>query len=157
MLVTIRDTDYPSRLAWVNVDGSGNPEYITSTGEYSDRGRISPEGRRILCQITPKRPPGVRSVIRLFVIDLATGNRTTIDEPGQTNGHSWSPDGARVAYTWQPTLDHPKQMSVREILLITCNADGSDRKVVARREHTIPSSSSGRSGYPIFFRLLDWR
>ena len=66
---------------------------------------------------------------RLTAIDLATGRRTVLDEPGHTYGHCWSPDGSMVAYTWNG-MDDPAKVVQRETHLITCTAGGKDRKTV---------------------------
>ena len=157
LLVAVRDAGQPIRLGWVNIDGSGDPEFITSADEFPSLGRLSPEGGRILCRIGPVSPPGVSPETRLHVVDLVTGNRTLLDEPGLSCGYCWSADGSRIAYTWQPTLAHPDRVSERQTLLVTCNADGSNRTVVTSRKYTIPSKVSGRPNYPIFFTVLDWR
>jgi Tol biopolymer transport system component len=104
-----------------------------------------------------KAPQGERTETRLTVIDLATKKQTIIDEPGATCGYCWSPDGSRIAYTWQKPLDHPSEENVRETLLITCNADGTERNVVTSRTHELSPNSSGRSGVVRFFTVFDWR
>jgi hypothetical protein len=159
LLVTIREGEHANGLAWINVDGSGDPEYLILAGENEAAWdfRVAPDGLRILCQMGPKGPPWDATQGRLTVVDLAGGKRVQIDEPGQTYGCCWSPNGARIAYTWQPMLDHPEQVNEREIQLITCDPDGSNRKVVTQRKYTIPPNSSAIAGYPIFFSVLDWR
>lgn len=160
LLVMIRSTDgAKSGLAWVNVDGSGDPEYLALAGENeaASAPRVSPDGGRILCQIAPRNPPAEGTRMRLSVVELATGKRTAIDDPGQTSGYCWSPDGTHIAYTWQPALDRPENVNEREIALITCDANGGNRNVVTRRKHTMPPNNSGRSGYSNSLTVLDWR
>ncbi|QJW97040.1 hypothetical protein [Frigoriglobus tundricola] len=89
-------------------------------------------------------------------MNLTTGKRTAVDEPGETHGHCWSPDGSRVAHTWQRTLDKPAEVAERETLLITCDPDGRDRTTVARKKAEIPENGSGRSGVVYFFWVSDW-
>lgn len=154
LLTTAQPGDDTIRLAWVNADGTGEPEYITSEDEVAYSARLSPDGRRILCMAGPKAP---KSRARLCVIELSTKQRTIVDEPGETDGHCWSPGGSKIAYTWQRSIDSPAEVAVRETLLITCNADGSNRKFVTSRKYEVPQNSSGRSGVVSFFEVLDWR
>ena len=95
--------------------------------------------------------------MRLYAMDLATKKRTMVDEPGVTEGWCWSPDGSKVAYTWQRSLDKPAEVKERETLLITCDADGSNRKTITKRQYQVPENSSGRSSIVFFFEVLDWR
>jgi hypothetical protein len=80
-----------------------------------------------------------------------------VDEPGHTDGHSWSAGGSRIAYTWQRPLDKPEEVPVRETFLITCRPDGSDRQTVTSRKYELPPNLSGRGGVIFFFTLRDWR
>jgi Tol biopolymer transport system component len=157
LLTDVRRDGDPVRVAWVNVDSSGSLDFVTGKDEVAARARLSPNGERILCMAGPKPLGGERSRTRLTVIDLATKKQTVVDEPGETNGYCWSPDGSRIAYTWQRSLDKPSEVSVRETVLITCNVDGTNRKTVTRRKYEVPKTSSGRSGVVFFFNVLDWR
>jgi len=157
LLTTARGDDDTIRIAWVNADETGKPEYVTSEDEVAYFARLSPDGTRILCMAGPKAGKGERSKVRLCVIDPLTDKRTIIDEPGETRGYSWSSDGSRIAYTWQRSLDKPAEVPVRETLLVTCNADGTNRKIVTSRKYDVPPNSSGRSGVIYFFEVLDWR
>jgi Tol biopolymer transport system component len=157
LLTTAQSDNGTSRIAWVNTDGTGSIEYITSEDEIAYLARLSPDGRKILCMIGPKVPKEQRSAVRLSVIDLSTNKRTTVDEPGETHGYCWSADGAKIAYTWQRSLDKPAEVDERETNLITCNADGSNRTIVTTRKYEVPPNSSGRSGVIFFFDVLDWQ
>lgn len=144
-------------VAWINLDGSGTPDFITSTEEVAYSARLSPDGRKILCLAGPKVGKGEKPQPRLCVIDLSNKKRTVVDEPGHTHGHCWSPDGSKIAYTWQRPLVNPEDIIERETFLLTCYPDGSNRKIVTFRRDFVSPNSSGRSGVIIFFQLFDWR
>ena len=157
-LADIRPTDPTVRVAWLNADGTGKPEYVSPEGENGYSARLSPDGKHVLYQASPiAEKPTERTKSRLYVMNLATGKRTAVDEPGETHGHCWSSDGTRVAYTWQRTLDKPAEVAERETLLITCDPDGRNRKTITSRKTEIPENSSGRSGIVYFFWVIDWR
>jgi RNA polymerase sigma factor (sigma-70 family) len=145
------------RIAWVNTDGTGEPQFITSEDQVAWGAKLSPDGRRILCKVGLKSPQGERSGEKLCVIDLDTKERTIVDEPGETAGYCWSADGERIAYTWQHPLENPAEVANRETLLITCNRDGSKRTTVTSRKYEVPPNSSGRDGMIIFFQVFDWK
>src|SRR5579862_3454374 len=42
-------------IAWLNVDGSGAPEFLTGKDETATEGRLSPDGKKLLF-LTEKRP-----------------------------------------------------------------------------------------------------
>lgn len=157
LLTNAQPDDDTARLAWVNLDGTGAPEYITSEDEVAYSARLSPDGKRILCMAGPKAPNGKQSQARLCVIDLSTKKRVVVDEPGATHGYCWSADGSKIAYTWQRPLERPAEVAVRETFLVTCDADGSNRKLVTSRKYEVPPTSSGREGVIYFFEVLDWR
>ena len=102
------------RVAWVHIDGTGAPEFLTSDQEVAHGARLSPDNRRILCQIGSQSPKNEASRARLNVIDLATKQRTVIDKLGYTDSYCWSSDGSKVAYTWQLPLREPGQNEERK-------------------------------------------
>jgi hypothetical protein len=157
LLTTVQPDNDTVRLAWVNFDGSGGPEYITGADEVAYSARLSPDDTRILCMLGPKVASGQGSKTRLCVFSLPTKVPTIVDEPGETYGHCWSPDGSKIAYTWQRSLENPADVPVRETFLITCNADGSNRKIVTSRKHEVRPNTSGRDSIVYFFELVDWR
>ena len=144
------------RVAWVNADGTGKPEFITSEHEVAYGARLSPDGRRILCMARPKTPDEEGRRTRLQVIDLGTKKQTMIDKPGHTYGYCWSSDGSKVAYTWQMPLRKPGEVVERKTYLITCDADGSNQKTVTMRKYKEPPNSSGRDAVTIFFQVVAW-
>jgi len=157
LLTTVWPGDGTTRLAWVAADGKGRPEFLTGADEVAHGGRLSPDGKRVLCLVGPKAPKDGEAGPRLTAIDLATGRRAVLDEPGHTHGYCWSPDGSRVAYTWQRPLADPAGTAERETLLITCTAEGKDPKTVTSRKHEVSARSSGRAGVVYFFTVVDWR
>jgi Tol biopolymer transport system component len=157
LLTDARTGDGNLRIAWLNADGTGEPEFITPDEEMAYGARLSRDGRRVLFQAGPKGLKWERTKMRLYAMDLATKKRTAVDEPGVTEGWCWSPDGSKVAYTWQRSLDKPAEVKERETLLITCTADGSNRKTITKRQYQVPENSSGRSSIVFFFEVLDWR
>jgi len=157
LLTDVRPNDGTVRVAWINADGGGNADFVTGEDEVACGARLSPDGQRILCMAGAKGRNGEWSRARLCVINLSTKTQSVVDEPGETDGYCWSPDGSKIAYTWQRSLDKPSEVNVRETLLITCNADGTNRKVVTRRNYVVPQNSSGRSSVISFFSVLDWR
>jgi Tol biopolymer transport system component len=141
------------RVAWVNTDGTGRPEFITSEHEVSYGAKMSPDGRRILCIVGPK-VNGNRA--RLQTIDLTTKKRVVIDRPGLTHGYCWSSDGLKIAYTWQLPLREPDEVVERKTYLITCDADGGNRKIVTMRKYEVPPNISRPAGMIIFFQVISW-
>jgi Tol biopolymer transport system component len=155
LLTTARDSEGNPRIAWLNADGIGKPEFLTPDGEFAYGARLSPDGRRMLYQggvratANGRRPP-----VRLYVMDLASRKRVAVDTPGKTNGYCWSPDGTRIAYTWQKSLDRPKEVAERETLLITCDPDGKNRKTVTSRKYRPERPTP----YVVhFFWVVNWR
>jgi RNA polymerase sigma factor (sigma-70 family) len=157
LLADVRPTPSTARVAWLNADGTGKPEFVSPEGELGYGGRLSPDGRRMLYVGGPEPPDGGRAKMRLYALDLATGQRSTVDEPGETRGYCWSPDGSRVAYTWQRSLEKPAEVPERETMLITCDPDGRNRRTVTSRKYELPENSSGRDGVVYFFWVVEWR
>ncbi len=151
----LTNPDESGRVAWVNLDGTGEPEFITREHEIAYGARLSPDGKRLLCMAGFKRPNEKRHPVRLSVVDLETRKRKIVDEPGETYGYCWSPDGLRIAYTWQRSLDKPGEGAVLETFLITCDPDGGNRNTVTSRKYEVPPGHSGRGA--IFFQVLAWR
>ena len=131
------------RIAWLNADGTGKPEFISPERETGYCGRLSPSGQQVLYQGGPEPGKGERGRVRLYVMDLATKKRTAVDEPGETHGYCWSPNGLKVAYTWQVSLEKPAEVAERETLLITCDVNGRNRKTVTSRKYTVSEQGSG--------------
>ena len=143
-------------MAWVNIDGTGKPEYVTPEKEVAYGARLSPDNQRILCMVGPRATKGERTRTRLHVIDLTTKKRIMIDSPGHTYGYCWSSDGAKIAYTWQLPLNHPDDAQERVTFLITCDPNGGNRKVVTKRLYKVPQKRPDANGVIFFFQVLAW-
>src|SRR5262249_60990594 len=99
-------------------------------GSYGLRGRLSPDGKRLLFTVvTPKEKDKFGSAkVELAVLDCATGKVMPVaDTPlnGQVLGYCWSPDGNRIAYTWVVHDAKPGDMIVKasEAHLVVCDPD----------------------------------
>ena len=157
LLISRKAGACPRELAWLDKDGATKFVYAFSPDESVYGERLSPDGKRIVCMAGPKPGKDKRWDGRLTVIDLATKKRTVVDEPGHTHGHCWSPDGTRIAYTWQRQLEKPEEVEVRETHLFTCRADGMDRKSIASRKTEVKKNNSGRGSVVFIFLLIEWR
>ncbi len=143
------------RVAWAPIDG-GEPEFLTSDKETAYDARLSPDNRRILCEIGSRAPNDDAIRSRLYVIDLVTKKRTAISKPGHANGHCWSSDGSKIAYTWQMPLRNPAEVVERKTYLITCDQDGSDQKTITMRKYDVPQNGRSRPGVVVFFKVMAW-
>ena len=155
-LTSLRIDDQAVRVAWVNTDGSGKPEFITAEHEVAYGAKLSPNGRQILCMLGPKTPNGESNRTSLYVIDLTTKKRKMVGKPGHTHGYCWSSDGLKIAYTWQIPLRQPSEVVERKTYLITCDADGSNQKTITMRKYEEQPNSSGRDAVTIFFEVVAW-
>lgn len=154
LLTTARTGEGAARIAWINTDGAGNPEFLTPEDEVAYSPRLSRDGRKMVYQAGPQVMKSQRTRVRLYVMDLASKKRTVVDEPGETHGFCFSPDGRRVAYTWQRSIDKPADVPERETFLITCDLDGKNRKTVTSRKYKPVNAAAG---VVYFFWVLDWR
>ena len=117
---------------------------------------MSPDNRRILCQIESQSSKNEASRTRLDVIDLATKQRTVIDKLGYTDSYCWSSDRSKVAYTWQMPLRQPEEVAERKAYLITCDPDGNNRKTITMRNYEVPANSQMRKWVFTFFKVIAW-
>ena len=144
-----------SRVAQMRADGQGNPRYLTPEEEYAYDPQLSPDGRRVLFRAGPRPVTVRRWPARLYMLEIATGRRVALDEPGgETAGFCWSASGHRVAYTWQSMPPHTPSVAEREISLFTCDADGGGRVKVTSRKHR-PARRTSESIK--FFEVVSWR
>ena len=156
VLTSLRTEKGNIGVAWVRIDGTGTPEFLISDQEVAHGARLSPDNRRILCQIGSQSPKNEASRARLYVIDLATKKRTVIDKLGHTDSYCWSSDGSKVAYTWQMPLRQPEEVAERKAYLITCDPDGNNRKTITMRKYEVPPNSQMRKWVFSFFKVLAW-
>jgi Tol biopolymer transport system component len=138
----------------------GEPKPLTPETIAAQGGKMSPDGKRLLFSrvmfgADGKTYPGVRE---LTVMDLGTGKLTKvagvpaggrIKANGSNVACCWSPDGKRIAYTWQE-LDEPGDVrNYRyESRLIVCDPDGANPKTIATATDTRSIVSIGH---------VDWR
>ena len=95
LLTSLRTANGSLRVAWVRIDGTGEPEFVTPDQEVAYGAKLSPDNRRILCMVGPKVPEDQQFRMRLYVIDLATKQRTMIDKPGTLTATAGPPTGRR--------------------------------------------------------------
>ena len=80
-----------------------------------------------------------------------------IGKPGHTHGYCWSSDGLKIAYTWQMPLRQPSEIVERKTYLITCDADGSNRKTVTMRKvRGADRTARAEMAVTIFFEVVAW-
>lgn len=156
LLTSLRTANGSHRVAWVRIDGTGEPEFVTPDQEVAYYAKLSPDNRRILCMVGPRMPEDQENRMRLYVIDLSTKRRTMIDKPGHTNSYCWSSDGSKVAYTWQLPIRESEAKLERKTYLITCDPDGGNRKTVAMRSYEVAPNDSDRGAVISFFQVLAW-
>ncbi len=128
---------------------------ITAPGKLmAGGGRLSPDGRRVLCGA--HRPDDPHDTGVMFVFDLTTATATPVvgvAPGGHVAGCCWSPDGRRIAYTWQSNRIEPKPGHLDtnqkiELRAIVCDPDGRNATVVATDRSTAGNWSFGS---------IDWR
>lgn len=84
-----------TRLVMSEADGSSLRQLLPDSLTLGRYPEISPDGRRVVWATQEVFP-------RLAVVDLATGNSTTLTETDSTSSYdlrqpTWSPDGGRIA------------------------------------------------------------
>ena len=119
--------DRRSHLFVVDLAG-GEPRQLTH-GDFEHGGAAwSPDGRRIVIGGMRDERWDVELVNRLYSVDV-DGNsepKALTGDDGSYVDPSFSPDGGRIAYRWEPedgTYPHHSQIGVM-------HADGSDRKLL---------------------------
>jgi RNA polymerase sigma factor (sigma-70 family) len=163
--ITDQENELPViRLHLMNLDGTEH-KALTDGKLIAKAGRISPDGRRVLFEggplvqkrPEPSGPPKLKDSndpYGLQVLDLATESWTRVDTDGAgwTFGHCWSPDGKRIAYTWQERPNSkdpadPANASVKARLVV-CDPDGRNPKTI--------HSATGK-GWTFQIGSVDWR
>jgi Tol biopolymer transport system component len=127
-------------------------------------GRLSPDGTRVLLSAPdPARKNAFKWGVshRPYVLDVNTKKVEPLadfPENGWLWGVAWSPDGKRVAYTWQQlhegvlkrdTISVADTTVETEAFLVVADADGKNAKTVA--------SGKGRYAMNVIFGTIDWR
>ena len=132
------------RLRLLNRDGTEH-KVANAPTDILMNGRLSPDGKRLLCEQYLILDADGRRVIRLpVVLDLTTGAvAPMIGYPpdSELQGYCWSPDGRRVAYAWREKLP-PGAVPIAdadvESFLVVCDADGRNATTVARAKGNSP-------------------
>ncbi len=112
-------------------------------------GQFSPDGRRVLYDV--HRPGAAGLPNTLMVLDLATGTSTPVEgirPGGHLAGCCWSPDGRRIAYTWQSNRVEPKPGHLDpnqkiELRAVVCDPDGRNATEIASNRSTAGNWSFG--------------
>ena len=128
--------------------------------------RLSPDGTKLLFADAPPEGPHRHGMVRrLYVLDIATKKATEVGEV-PLNAivlyACWSPDGKRIAYTWdqqhteflkewakKPVLDPADYQRETEAFLIVADADGSNAKTIA--------SAKSNTAFGGGLQAIDWR
>ncbi|HEX4610033.1 MAG TPA: hypothetical protein VH092_17705, partial [Urbifossiella sp.] len=141
------------RIRLLNRDGTDD-KLTNAATRLLLNGRLSPDGRRVLCEQArlPPDPTGKWPPRRPVVLDLVTGVVTSLaDFPpnGEMFGFCWSPDGRRVAFAWHPAGDIDPTLPPLESSLVVCDADGRNSATVATAKGLLPIGSA--------LLVEDWR
>ncbi|MFO0799463.1 MAG: sigma-70 family RNA polymerase sigma factor [Gemmataceae bacterium] len=125
------------RLHLTNFDGTGQ-KALTDEKVLTRVGVPSPDGRRVLAVEVPMPAKddthGVR--MTLVLLDVATGKRTPVDGiplNGELTGACWSPDGAKIAYTWRQVHEGTTEERIRketETHLVVADPDGRNPRTI---------------------------
>jgi hypothetical protein len=115
--------------------------------------RISPDGTRVVGGRFRHQGDGTAQT-ELVIVDLTDRSETPVKPPDQSKGAitaRWSPDGKKILYHWREDLSrHPRPAGVPPVdwvadRLSVADPDGSNPKVILRRDHREPINS------------VDWR
>ncbi len=133
-------------------------------GHLVTMARLSPDGKTVLfIDADPEQKDAHKWGMsrRVYVVDLATKKRellTDFPDNGQATGIAWSPDGKRIAYSWQP-LDEELLKKDRisgsdaqketEGFLMIADANGKNAKTIA--------SDKGPFSINRVLGPIDWR
>ncbi|MBN9522276.1 sigma-70 family RNA polymerase sigma factor [bacterium] len=125
------------RLRLLNRDGTEH-KVANAPTDLLLNGRLSPDGKRVLCEQYLLPDADGKRVIRVpVVLDLTTGAvAPLVDYPpdSELQGYCWSPDGRRVAYAWrgkQPREAAPLPGVEFESFLVVCDADRRNARMIA--------------------------
>ena len=145
-----------ARLHLMNRDGTEH-KALTDKAQIAVDGRLSPDGKRVLCvagPVPPKDKPGRFKGV-LTVLDVATGKATAVgDVPLNANVeyYCWGPDGKRIAYVWRELHEgKPEEVNDKETVttVVVCDPDGKNQKTVA--------TATAKSQWLNTITGLDWR
>jgi RNA polymerase sigma factor (sigma-70 family) len=142
-----------SSLHLVSRDGTED-RMVTAEGQSAFYGRLSPDGRKVLClALDPERKGhGKEDRLGLFVLDVGKRKLLRVEEQplnGTFMGFCWSPDGRCIAYAWRQDVGPRAQGQQVESHLVVADADG-------RHPITIATERGDSRGL-ITIGCADWR
>lgn len=136
---------------WTVGEDKPTPLLELNQGFRNLRPQFTPDGTRLLCQVThfgSYTPDGNGDFNtadfkfnNLLVIDLATKKQTVAKEWGEkpewrVRGYAWSPDATKIAYVeTKPLPEHPGGPTAKtSFRLLVADADGKNEKEVYKAE-----------------------
>ncbi|HEX4611581.1 MAG TPA: sigma-70 family RNA polymerase sigma factor [Urbifossiella sp.] len=132
----------PNQLVHLmNRDGTPHRQ-VNNPDDMLMSGRLSPDGRRMLCVLTPTVVGTAPPPIQLVVLTVADGAVTTVVGSvvlGDFPGYCWSPDGARIAYISRSRVsgENGDEIAYR---LVVCNADGTNPQTITTAKGPSPAA-----------------
>jgi Tol biopolymer transport system component len=111
----------------MDVDGSNITNVTKSPGVYEGGIEFSPDGSQMcLTRSIQEIDDSLRELRKngIYVMNADASNPTQVTN-GQAGGCAWSPDGKKIAYTYE----QPKQRgaTIQDIEVYVMNADGSEK------------------------------
>jgi RNA polymerase sigma factor (sigma-70 family) len=152
-------TEDSVRMHLMNRDGTEH-QALTDKSLLAGGGRLSPDGKRVLCIAGPRPIKDQRAnetETGFSILDIATGKRTRI-EGMPKNAHfveyCWGPDGKQIAYVWAELAEGKAQEANEKdyiTYLVVCDPDGKNQKTVAT------SKALEGAGRYVSISGMDWR
>jgi len=108
----------------------------------------------VWAEALPKGLPAIQPQLYAMAADGSGQRRLTV-VPGQTLGPRFSPDGTRIAYTYQPNADsdHPDPITQIHVM----NADGSGDRALATENAAFQPAWSPDGTRLVFSEVVDGR